>query len=228
MTRVESRLRLLRPYLMDFYDRRRAGGVAPAEAMRAAAFDAWHAANAGRAGPREHGAGERVGLRQGAAGKALAPGGSALDELDAAVRREVGELAAHISPEALDRLQRQWRSAGLVPAADAAGLLAQVAREAHAQGLMPSAAAGDLIATADRAAANQRKDRLDRAGAAARRASSPTMSVQHADGHPGRDAQRERLGRAFPPLTHVRPTQLHTGASRAGARVPAPRRGRTR
>src|SRR5687768_13053531 len=36
---------------------------------------------------------------------------------------EVLTLAAHIDPEALDRLQRQWRSGGLVPAADAAGLL---------------------------------------------------------------------------------------------------------
>jgi hypothetical protein len=72
-------------------------------------------------------------LRAGANGRALGPGGRLLDDLNAAVRREVYQLADGVNPELLDQLQRQWREQGLVPPADAAGLLAAHARDLHAR-----------------------------------------------------------------------------------------------
>jgi hypothetical protein len=139
MARAETRLGQLRPNLMAFYQQFRAEGHLPAEAMRAAAYGVWLEADNTTLGPRarEHPGRRATGVRAGANGRSLGPGGPALDDLDAAVRREVADLARGVDPEMLDQLQRQWRSAGLIPAADAADLLAQ-----HARDLLHTAALG--------------------------------------------------------------------------------------
>jgi hypothetical protein len=131
MARAEQRLRNLRPNLMAFYDGLRSEGKNPAEAMRAAAYGVWAQADDSTLGPRARpqAGREQAALRAGANGRALGPGRSILDDLDAAVRREAAALADGVAPELLDQLQRQWRSAGLVPPADAAGLLAEHARQ---------------------------------------------------------------------------------------------------
>ena len=135
MARAEQRLRQLRPNLMAFYDQFRAEGRTPAEAMRAAAYGVWMQADNSTLGPRArpHPGRQPQGLSAGANGRALGAGGLVLDDLDAAVRREVADLADGVDPEILDQLQRQWRSAGLVPPADAAGLLAEHARQLRSE-----------------------------------------------------------------------------------------------
>jgi hypothetical protein len=72
-------------------------------------------------------------------GRALGPGGQRLNDLDAAVRREVMALADGVDPQVLDHLQRQWREQGLLPPADAAEMLAAYAREPQDRG-MPTGA----------------------------------------------------------------------------------------
>ena len=169
MRKAEGRLRELHPTLMDAYDRNRAAGQHPADAMRNAPRSMWEAES--RPGPdrsgRPHGNsfGPASGIRAGANGKAvgasgdayrrsrepkpIGPGGPALDALDAAVRAEVVRLAAGVDPEILDQMQRHWRSVGNAPAADAAGLLAQYAREIRP--VVPAVIADELAATATRA-----------------------------------------------------------------------------
>jgi hypothetical protein len=56
--------------------------------------------------------------------------------LEAATRAEVTRLAADVDPDVLDRLQRQWRSAGHAPAADAAAVLANAARQLRAHSVL--------------------------------------------------------------------------------------------
>jgi hypothetical protein len=135
VARAEQRLRQLRPNLMAFYDQFRAEGRTAAEAMRAAAYGVWMRADNSTlaANARPHPGRIPRGLRAGANGRALGPSGRVLDDLDAAVRREVYQLADGVNRELLDQLQRQWREQGLVPAADAAGLLAAHARDLHAR-----------------------------------------------------------------------------------------------
>jgi hypothetical protein len=113
LRRAEQRLRQLNPGLVDAYQRYRAQGSNIAEAMRAAANETW-----------EH----QTRPASGTPTADLAPtpdtdhpGAGALDE---ATRVELGRLATNVDPQVLAGLERQWRSAGHTPAADAAARLA--------------------------------------------------------------------------------------------------------
>jgi hypothetical protein len=124
MQRTERRLRTIRPNLMVFYDQYRGDGHAPAQAMLAAAYAAWVQADDTTLGPRARAHPGPVTQHQALpgrvpTGRALGPGGRHLDDLDAAVRREVIALADGVDPQVLDQLQRQWREQGLLPPADA-------------------------------------------------------------------------------------------------------------
>lgn len=242
---AQERLRMVNRPLMDAYDRHRGKGMGQAEAMKAAAYDIWEAEARARAHPpgsdaRPHGTREPDHLTAGADGKALTAGGAALNDIDAAVRAEVGKLAAHVSPEALDNLQRTWREQGLVPAADAAGLLAQVAREAASAGQMPAVAADGLINT-DRSQADteQRAAELDDATPD----DPDTVEVnEHDQGHDhanvhtehanaDRDAaatQQQLMGQAFPPLTSIGRVPAHVATKQAASAVTTQRTRRTR
>jgi len=134
MTRAEQRLRQLRPNLMALYDQFRGEGRTPAEAMKSAAYGVWMQADNTTLGPqaRPHPSRHPAGLRPGAGGRALGPGGPALDDLDAAVRAEVADLAHGVDPELLDQLQRRLRAEGVLPPAEAAALLAEHARHLRA------------------------------------------------------------------------------------------------
>src|SRR6266511_1619547 len=136
---------------------------------------------------RPHGGRDPDGLRAGADGRALGASGTILDEMDAAVRAEVGRLAMHVSPEALDQLQRQWRAAGRVPAADAAGLLAQYARQARADGVLPPVVADEMEATARRAGAARSKEADDAA-------------ARHLSGHEGAERRVGTIAYGSPDL----------------------------
>jgi hypothetical protein len=134
MQRAEQRLRQIRPNLMAFHDRFRSDRRTPAEAMQAAAYAAWMAADDTTVGPRARAHLGRVPSQHALSGRvpngrALGPGGQRPNDLDAAVRREVMALADGIDPHVLDHLQRQWRKQGLLPPADAAEMLAAYARE---------------------------------------------------------------------------------------------------
>jgi hypothetical protein len=139
--RAQDRLRTVNTPFMDAYDRRRAAGMPQADAMRAAAYDVWEAeshAHANRTPPS--------GRPHRGKGPALPAAGDLVEELDAAVRAEAARLATHVDPDALATLQRQWRAAGMVPAADAAALLHQFADDAVRTGAMSRAAADGLTA----------------------------------------------------------------------------------
>jgi hypothetical protein len=125
MRLAETRLRHLNPTLMDSYTRHRAAGMNLADAMRAAAMDGWRQENRGRARP--HGNAPEPQR------EAPAIAGSNADDLRAAVRAELAHLAAGVDPDLVDRLARQWRSAGHAPAADAATALADAARQLRAE-----------------------------------------------------------------------------------------------
>ena len=254
MGRAEERLRQLRPNLMDLYDRFRGEGRTPAEAMRAAAYGVWLHADDTTLGPqaRPHPGHQPAGLRAGAHGRAVGPAGTMLDDLDAAVRREVADLAAGVDPEALDRLQRQWRSAGLAPAADAAELLARYARQLRADGQVPALVADRLDAAARRAAAGEAADATHLVGYAAqhrgratRAAGTPdltaTVSDEHRDGlvhssvsHGDADhdalraGQQYRMARTFPHLSVVQATQAHLAGKQPVHTVPTRQIGRAR
>ena len=189
MRRVHERLRVLHPGLMDAYDRHRAAGVNLAAAMQAAVHDVWtaEARQRGTSRARPHGntGDPQPALRAGANGRAIGTGpdpfGMRLaDELDAAVRAEIARLAVDVNPELLDRVQRQWRSAGHAPAADAATLLAQFARDLR--GFAPDVVVDELEMAAHRAAAD--------ALAASRRRGGPHRRVR--PGHPRRPGHRRR------------------------------------
>src|SRR6266545_4793687 len=259
MTRAEARLRRIHPGLMDAYDRHRAAGRGPSEAMRAAAYAVWEAEARAHPGnrARPHGGHVPDGLRAGAVGRALAASGPILDEMDAAVRAEVRRLATHVSPEALDQLQRQWRAAGRVPAADAAGLLAQYARQARADGVLLPVAADELEATARRAGAARSNDADDAAArhlsgyeGAERRVGtiaygSPDLAatpinehdaglvsgvVHHeaADHDAAGASQRRRMAQTLPPLTHVGKVDPAVAGKQPAQVVPTKRLGRGR
>ena len=136
MRLAEGRLRQLNPILMGAYTRHRGAGMNLAEAMRAAAHDMWQHETRVHGRPHGNAGDPKPGLRP--APKAIGVdsnprGRAAVDELDAAVRAEVARLADGVDPELLDQVQRQWRSAGHAPAADAASLLAATARHLRAQ-----------------------------------------------------------------------------------------------
>ena len=254
MRRAEERLRQLRPNLMDLYDRFRGEGRTPAQAMQAAAYGAWLQADNTNLGPqaRPHHGRQPAGLRAGAHDRALGPAGAMLDDLDAAVRREVADLAAGVDPEALDRLQHQWRSAGLAPAADAADLLAQYARQLRAGGQVPAMVANHLDATARRAAAGEAADAAHLAAYAAQQRGWATHAAgtsdlmatvidEHRDGlvrssvsHGDADydalraGQQRRMARTFPPLTVVQATQPHLAGKQPAQTVPTRQTGRAR
>jgi hypothetical protein len=241
---AQDRLRKMNGPLMDAYDRHRANGMGQAEAMKAAAYQMWETQARNYPPPqpgRPHGTRESEQLRGGADGKALTAGGSALDELDAAVRAEAVRLAAHISPEALDRVQREWRLAGQTPAADAAGLLIQAAREAVSTGAMSPAAADSIVASLKaQADTEQRAAALDNA-----ETDNPTTGnvdehhqgqaqgqvhtdVAAADLAAAGSRQRSLMSQTFPPLTGVGAVPAHVSAKRPATTTPAQRKARTR
>ncbi len=254
MRRAEERLRQLNPHLMDAYQRHRAAGRSLADAMRAAAYELWErearARGAGRARPHGNTGEPPPALRRGANGRAVGSmpdpaGRRAVDELDAATRAEAARLAQGIDPEMLDRVQRQWRSAGHAPAADAAALLARAARALRA--VAPGAVADELEATAERAARAEAERLSGNAGRQRRTADldraapdSPATTVDEhdaglatANGRTGRAEQdtaaaeqRRRLGRAFPPLRTLSPASPTLPTQSAPA--PSPRKGRAR
>ena len=254
MSCAEERLRRLQPNLMDLYDRFRGESHAPAQAMQAAAYGVWLEADNTNLDPqaRPHPGRQPAGLRVGAHGRTLGPGGGMLDDLDAAVRREVADLATGVDSEALDRMQRQWRSAGLAPAADAAELLAEYARRLRADGLVPVVVAEHLEATARRAAAGAAADAAHLAGYAVQQrgrathvAGTPdltaTMIDEHRDGlvrsivsHGEADhgalraGQQRRMAQTFPPLTVVQATQPHLAGKQPAHTVPTRQAGRAR
>jgi hypothetical protein len=259
MGRAEARLRRMHPGLMYAYDTHRAAGRGPAEAMRAAAYTAWEAEARAYPGSRAHPHGGPAPdrLRAGAAGRALGPAGPVVDAMDAAVRTEVGRLAEHVSPEALDQLQRQWRAEGKAPAANAANLLAQYARQARISGTLPPVVADGLEATARRASAARGGDAAEADGrhlsgyaGAERRAGtiddgSPDLTGTPADEHDAGlvagvaahgaadhdatgAAQRRRMAQAFPRLTRVGGTDPVVAGKQAAQVVPTKRLGRGR
>jgi hypothetical protein len=138
--RAQERLRDLNPGLMDAFARHRAAGMNLADAMRAAAHDVWqHQTRTDTtSSARPHGntgdPARSLGPSRRGVGAAPDPDGlHMVDELEAATRAEVARLAERVDPELLDGLQRQWRSAGHAPAADAAALLANAARQLRAE-----------------------------------------------------------------------------------------------
>jgi hypothetical protein len=135
MRLAEQHLHKLNPILIDAYHRHRAAGKNLVEAMHAAVGEVWQHEKQTRARPHGAKADNQSALRATppALGDRPDPNGQRLvDELEAAVRAEVARLADGVDPELLDRLQRQWRSAGHAPAADAASLLATAARQLRA------------------------------------------------------------------------------------------------
>jgi hypothetical protein len=256
MRRAEQRLRKIRPNLMAFYDQFRSEGRTPAQAMQAAAHAAWMHADNSTVGPQARAHPGRVPSHRALSGRvpegrALGPGGQRLNDLDAAVRREVMALADGVDPHVLDHLQRQWREQGLLPPADAAEMLAAYARELQDRGI-PAAAAEELAAAARRAAAGESTKASDLAGyasqqhgAAAEAAAAVGVAATAIDEHRTgldqsnatdgaanladlRAAQAERLSRTFPHLTVVQATTPHLAGKREAPIVSTRQRGRAR
>jgi hypothetical protein len=256
MQRAEQRLRQIRPNLMAFYDQFRSEGHTPAQAMQAAAYAAWVQADNTTVGPQARAHPGRVPSYQALPGRvpngrALGPGGQQLDDLDAAVRREVMTLADGVDPQVLDQLQRQWREQGLLPPADAAEMLASYARELCGHG-MPAVAADQLTAAAGRAADGEAAQASHLAGyagqehgAATQSAAAPDVAATTVDEHrAGLDqsnttdgaadlddlhaAQADRLSRTFPHLTVVQATTPHLAGKREAPIVSTRQRGRAR
>jgi hypothetical protein len=225
-------LHALRPNLMAHYDRYREQGRPPAEAMKAAAYAVWAQADDTTLGPRArpHHGRQHQAIRAGADGRALGPGGSTLDDLDAAVRREVADLADGVDPEVLDRLQRQWRVRGLVPPAEAAELLAAYARELPTYGAATAVAARlDALARQQRGAATRIAGNEDIEGTTVdeHHDALTRATVDHgaADLDVLQAAQAQRLSRAFPPPTVVQ-TQVPHLAGKQPAQIVTPVRQR--
>ncbi|SCG15572.1 hypothetical protein GA0070610_1807 [Micromonospora echinofusca] len=208
-----DRLGELHPQWRAAYDRQRAAGKSAPDAARAAAHEVWESEStrAGASGrpARPHGGPEAPKLRAGANGKALPAGGQALNDLDAAVRAEAVRLIADVSPEALDRLQRDLRASGRAPAADSLGLARQYVSQARKAGALTPVVANaidrDLLARADEDPAQART--------VAGTPDHPRTAVDEhterhvvATGHYGSAshdqavAQQRRLGSTFAPL----------------------------
>jgi hypothetical protein len=144
MRLAETRLHQINPTLMNAYARHRAAGLNLTEAIRAAAQEVLqHLPRERKARPHSDKPYDRPPVK--AIGATPDPRGqAAADELDAAVAAEVQRLAEGVDPDLIDRVQRQWRSAGHTPAADAASLLAHAARQLRAEAHL----GGPTIATA--------------------------------------------------------------------------------
>ena len=256
MQRAEQRLRTIRPNLMAFYDQFRGEGHTPAHAMQAAAYAAWAQADNTTVGPHARAHPGRVPSYEALRGRipngrALGPGGQRLNDLDAAVRREVVALADGVDPQVLDQLQRQWREQGLLPPADAADLLAAYARELHDHG-MPAVIADQFDAAGRRAAAGEAAEASHLAGyarqehgTATQLAAEPDTATTAIDEHRAgldgsnttegaadlddlRAAQAERLSRTFPRLTVVQATTPHLAGKREAPIISTRQRGRAR
>lgn len=178
-----DRLRQLHPDLMDAYDRHRAAGMPVHEAMRTAASSVWETEARNYRPPQSngqpHGMGERTPI--GKDGPAALPAGGwrVINDLDAAVRAEAGQLMEHVSVEALDELQRSWRAAGKAPAADAVGLLKQYTTQEMAAGRLQPVVADAMAAHLDGVAAHNRREGVQAAGAA----DNPNTAVdEHTEG----------------------------------------------
>ncbi|MEU7802659.1 hypothetical protein AB0B10_25705 [Micromonospora arborensis] len=208
-----NRLGELHPQWREAYERNvRAGRSAP-DAARDAAREVWESAAATvtrpSRGARPHGGGDLDELRAGANGRALPAGGQALNDLDAAVRAETVKLLGDVSPEALDRLQRDLRASGRTPAADGIGLARQYVTQARAEGLMP-----DVVAdAADQALLARANEERARARSAAGAVDDPSTVVDEntigqvtaareygAADHDAAEAQQKRWGNTFAPL----------------------------
>jgi hypothetical protein len=228
LRRVHEQLRSLNPELIDAYERHRAAGLTVATAMQATIHTVW--------ATQPPGAGH-------SSGPVVDPFGDELrDELDAEIRAEIARLAIDVDPGLLDRVQRQWRSVGHAPAADAAALLAQFARDLR--GLAPTSVVDEVHAAARRAATHTSTP-----------ATSPAPSPDHVEpvgpddaAHATRDSQkrprpgadqtaaaakgadqRQRMGRAFPPLRRVDPAARPASSTVAGnQRTNVRRRGTSR
>jgi len=256
MQRAEQRLRTIRPHLMAFYDQFRGEGHTPAQAMQAAAYASWAQADNTTLGPRARAHPGRVPQHQVLrgrvpSGRALGPGGRNLDDLDAAVRREVIALAGGVDPEVLDQLQRQWREQGLLPPADAADMLATYARHLHDNGV-PAVLADQLDAAARRAAAGEAAEASHLAGYAGQEhgnatqlAAASDVAATAVDEHRAgldrsnatdgaaelddlRAAQADRLSRTFPHLTVVQANTPHLAGKREAPIASTRQRGRAR
>jgi hypothetical protein len=256
MQRAEQRLRTIRPNLMAFYDQFRGEGHTPAQAMQAAAYATWAYADNTTVGPQARAHPGRVPSHEAlrgrvSDGRALGPGGQRLNDLDAAVRREVMALADGVDPQVLDQLQRQWREQGLLPPADAAEVLAAYARELHNRG-MPAVAADQLTAAARRAAAGEAAEASHLSGyagqehgAATQLGGAPDVAATAVDEHRAgldqsnttdgagdlddlRAAQAERLSRTFPQLTVVQANAPYLADKREATIVSTRQRGRAR
>jgi hypothetical protein len=157
--RAQGRLRDLNPGLMDAYARHRAAGMNLAEAMKAAAQDVWqHQTRSGATSwARPHGSTAPWSGPPLAVGAVADPNGArTADDLETAMRAEVARLAEGVDLEVLDGLQRQWRSTGHIPAADAAKPFADAVRQRQAENQL----AGPVTSTtAIRPADNHDHDR---------------------------------------------------------------------
>jgi hypothetical protein len=256
MQRAEQHIRQIRPNLMAFYDQFRGEGHTPAQAMQAAAYASWAQAENTMRGPRARAHPGRIPTYEELRGRvphgrALGPGGRHLNDLDAAVRREVIALADGVDPLVLDQLQRQWREKGLLPPAEAADLLAAYARELRDQGL-PAVVADQLNAAARRSAAGDAAEASHVAGYARQEHGTGTQltatsdlavagvdqrhvdleQLNGADGEAHLDdlraAQAERMSRTFPQLTVVQATRPDLASRREAPIIANRQRGRAR
>jgi hypothetical protein len=145
MHRAQNRLAQLNPGLMTAFGRHRASGRNLADAMRAAGQDVW--AYQTRSPTWTPGnAGDPVAVVTEPTSNIDAR--ASIDELAQARRVEVARLAAGADPAVLATLQRQWRGAGHVTAADAAVRLANAAQQAAAPTGSPAASAAEAEASA--------------------------------------------------------------------------------
>jgi hypothetical protein len=238
MANAEQRLAHLKPNLMEYYRRFRAEGHLPAEAMRAAAYGSWMHVDNANLGPqaRPHPGPQPDALRPGANGRAIGPGGQRLDDLDAAVRDEIARLAGDVDPTLLDQLQRQLRTQGLIPPAEAAELLAEHARHLlHTAAHSGPAASRATIRRGHARPAAERPgtveyDTIDvpiRGGDAglaiagrhaddlAQQANADTAAAQHLDGLARQEYQRGSSAYGTPDLTAT-DTNEHTAGLAAG------------
>ena len=241
MRLAETRLRQLNPTLMDAYTRHRASGMNLTDAMRAAAYEVLQHLPRERAA-RPHA--DRPYDRPPAKAIGTAPdplGQAAADELDAAVAAEVQRLAHGVDPELIERVQRQWRSAGHAPAADAASLLANAARQLRADAHLggPTVATTTVRRGQNRPTSHQRPpvaisydteeipvrasvtgyllaaDGLDRAAADLRAAHAVQAEQDHLTDRADQQLRRAAADRAQPDLP-VTPADERTDGLTAG------------
>ncbi|GGM24124.1 hypothetical protein ACFFX1_10160 [Dactylosporangium sucinum] len=235
---AEDRLRKLHPDLMAAYDRLRqpgphGPGLSKAEAMREAAYEVWqNAAGNDRApGPQARPHGNTwprpevtnydeatAGLRARRSDQAALPvgGWQVLDELDRQVRLEVAELAEYVSLEALEDLQRSWRSLGKLPPADPTALLRAHLNEAVGRGHLQPVVAEGIISNLEAQAAVERANGR-RAGGAA---DDPRTGVdEHTAGQVASvvsDDRADQTATTAAAMRHSEPATAPPSAARTG------------